>query len=333
MIACPKVGEVDMMKNRRQKVSQGNLSTRRLPFCIGITVMVLAIATGFARAAEKEPVLDDFDKLAVRELQSVAAVTGQLLNVYMDARITDMLVAATVNERLKMGLTTPEARGDANRILEAWLKTSGAYDAILLVDKTGACVAAAPAGLMNLDFSQDQAFKGAIGGRLTLQDLHKSDDLVSLDPKSKGWTVTIAVPVKDQNAQAGVLMSFLKWSHVKQLVESVKVGRTGYVFVLNKQNQVIIHPSEQFFGMSIRDVPINLPALDEAITRRVPCFAYDYENVRLKGRDTKLVGLAYPKGGGNFQGLDWTVAASADRWDMWGEPSFSKGLWKVLFFR
>ena len=164
----------------------------------------------------------------------------------------------------------PEARADANRILEEWLKTSGAYEAILLVDKAGVCLASAPAGLVNQEFSDDEAFKGAIKGKLTISDAHKSAVLASLDPKSNGWTAAIAVPVKGENEVAGVLISLLQWSKLAELIMNVRIGTSGYVFVLNKQNQAIIHPAEALYGMSVREPPINLPELDDAITKKVP---------------------------------------------------------------
>jgi methyl-accepting chemotaxis protein len=217
--------------------------------------------------------------------------------------------------------------------VEEWLKNSGAYEAILLIDKAGVCLASAPAGLVNQNFSDNEAFKGAIKGKLTVSDAHKSDVLVSLDPKSRGWTAAIAVPVKVENEVAGVLISFLKWSKLAELIMNIRVGTSGYVFVMNKQNQVIIHPAEYLYGLSLRDPKINLSSLDEAITRKVPYYAYEFRNVRTRQLDNKLVGFAYPKGYGNFPGLGWTVGAGMDRSETMVDGSILKGLLRRFFFR
>ena len=295
--------------------------------------MLLAAAVGYGQGPETDAALDDFDKAAVGELQTIADGASTILNVYMDARVTDMLVCSKVSGRLRDALTMPEARADANRILEEWLKISGAYEAILLVDKAGVCLASAPAGLVNQDFSDDEAFKGAIKGKLTISDAHKSDVLASLDPKSKGWTATIAVPVKGENDVAGVLMSFLKWSQLDRLIVNIRVGTSGYVYVLNKQNQVIIHPAEFLYGVSLRDPKINLSSLDEALTKKVPYYAYQFQDVRTRQLDNKLVGFAYPTGYGSFPGLGWTVGAGMDRSETMVDVSHLKMFLRSFFFR
>jgi methyl-accepting chemotaxis protein len=321
------------MKKGKKSVAHGNQQSIFLSLCIGIVIMLLASAVGHGQGPEKGAALDDFDKAAVRELQTIAASASAMLNVYMDARITDMLVCSKVSERLRDALTMPEARADANRILDEWLKTSGAYEAIVLLDKSGVCLASAPAGLVNQDFSDDEAFKGAIKGKLTISDAHKSDVLIALDRNSKGWTAAIAVPVKVENRVAGVLMSFVKWSQVTKLIAGVLVGKSGYVYVLNKQNQVIIHPAEIFYGVSIRDPKINLVSLDEAITKKAPYFAYEFRNPLTKQLDTKLVGFAYPTGYGNFPGLGWTVGAGMDRSETMADASILKVLLRRYFFK
>jgi methyl-accepting chemotaxis protein len=321
------------MKKCEKSVAQGNLRSLLVTLCIGITIMLLASAVGYGQGPGSDFALDDFDKAAVRELQTIAASASAILNVYMDARVTDMLVCSKVSGHLREALTMPEARADANRILEEWLKTSGAYEAILLVDKAGVCLASAPVTLVSQNFSDDEAFKGAIKEKLTISDPYKSAVLASLDPKSKGWIAAIAVPVKGENDVAGVLISFLKWSKLAELIKNVRIGTSGYVYVLNKQNQVIIHPAEDLYGISIRDPKINLSSLDEAITKKIPNYSYEFRNIRTNQLDTKLVGFAYPTGYGNFPGLGWTVGAGMDRSETMPDASILKVLLRRYFFK
>jgi len=207
------------------------------------------------------------------------------------------------------------------------LKASAAYEAILLLDKRGICLASAPEGLADKDFSSDTTFSGALKGKLTISDAYKSDLLISVDPQSKGWTVAIAVPINGGNDFRGVLMSCLKWSRLQKLIIGVRVGETGYDFVLNGQNQVIIHPARHFYGISLRDPKINMPQLDDAVKKKLPNQRYDFKNIGTGRVDTKLVGLAYPKGYGNFPGLGWTVGTGADESEIVG----GHPLWRLLF--
>jgi methyl-accepting chemotaxis protein len=302
---------------------------------IGFAVLLATALIGCSRDFSAP---QDLETPPVREVKEMAAAAATILNVYMDARVTEMLLASKLDGPIRDALTMPEARLAASRAVSEWENISPAYKAILLVDKSGVCVASAPTQPLNRDFSGDKVFREAISGRLALADLHKSDDLVSLDPKSKGWTATIAVPMKVDGGVVGVLMSLLNWSQVKQLVQTIKVGKTGHVFVLNNQSQVIVHVLERLYGLSLLDPDINLPQLHAAIRHGASHNAYDFRftvtasnkaGTRIGGTDitgTRLVGFAYPKGHGNFPGLGWIVGINADPTEL-AEPS----LWRRFF--
>ncbi len=319
------------MKWPKKRVLRGNLRSRLLTFSIGIAMILLTAAPAYCQDRKTEIALDDFDKAAVRQLRGIAEATAQTLNLYMNDKVTDLLIWSEVSGALRDALTAPEARPDANRALEKCLKLSGAYEAILLLDKSGVCVASAPDGLINKNFADNEAFKGAANGKLTLIDFHKSPILTSLDPKSNGWTVTIAVPVKVENDVAGVLMSFLKWSVLEQLVRNVSAGKTGFVFVLNRHNQTIIHPVPTLYGIPLRKV--NLPGVDEAVTRKAPSYAYETPNSMNRSQRIALMGLTYPEPLGNFPGLGWTVGARIDRDETIMDGSILKMLLRAWFFK
>ena len=107
-------------------------------------------------------------------------------------------------------------------------------------------------------------------------------------------------------------MAFLKWSQLRMIVVSVRVGRTGYVYVVNRKNQIIIHPGGQdYYGLSLRDPKINRPEVDDAISRRAPNSVYETRVIALDRLATRFEGYAYPRGYRNFPGLGWTVCAGA----------------------
>lgn len=307
------------------------LRGRTVTFFIGMSVFLFASLFGCSKSTGA---LDESQKAAMREVREIASVTATLLNVYMDARVTDMLVYAASCNRLREALDDPQARSDANQILEAWLKISGAYEAILLLDKNGVCVVSAPAVLVNRNLSDDSAFKGALSAKLSISDAHKSDVLTSLNSQPTGWatqfagwTVGIAVPVMAGNDCKGVLMSYLRWSRIVELTASIIVGETGYVYVLNGQRQVIIHPTARLYGMRLQDPEINLPELDQAIKRKVANQSYEFQNFVTGRTATKFVGFAYPKGYQNFPGLGWTIGAGTDESEVVG----GHPLWRKVF--
>lgn len=326
-----------MKKRSSSPVEQAVKNTSFL-FHLSITLILLAAIGGCSQDTKLDPRLDDSQKAAVREVQGIAAAAANLLNVYMDARVTDLLVCSTTSDRLRQGLVSIEARDETNHVLAKWLKISGHYQAILLADKNGGCVASAPTGLVNRNVSDEIDFKDAVKGKLAISDAYQSDIVSSLDPESKGWTLSIAAPVFIGDEVAGVLMTCLKWSQLEQLVSSFKVGETGHIFLLNAQNQFIVHRSKILYGNGLRGPAINSPELDDAVRHKVSYKRYKYRmtGTATVGSDTitvidkssiGLIGFAYPRGYGNFQGLGWTVAAGVDEVEIVG------GNWFWRLFR
>lgn len=307
------------------------MKNRIVTIFLGITFVLVALP-GLCKEADKTP---GYEKAAMREVQEIAAVAANLVDVYMDGRVSDTLLFSIGCEPCRAALSSTEAKEQANRVLQEWLKASGAFDAIMLLDKKGLCVAAAPTALVNETLGEDKAFIGALKGKLTLSDAHKSEILLSEIRKSEekagpgaGWTVGIAVPVRIGSEVQGVLISYLKWSRLAALIRSIRIGETGYVFVLNDKNQVIVHPAPMFYGVNLRDPKINLPVLDDAIKRKEPYNSYQFLNPATGKTGTKMVGLAFSRGYGNFPGLGWSVGAGADKFDLVPIPS-----WWQLFFR
>lgn len=319
------------MKKQVEGIGRGVLRSLMLSCCMGVAIVLVTAVAGYSQSATADAGLDSSEKAAMRELRAIAEATANIVNVYMDARVTDTLVCSRTCTPLREALTTPEARREANRVLEEWLKTSGAYEAIVLLDKVGTCVTSAPAALVNQDFSSDEAFKGAANGKLAISDLHKSDVLASVDPKAKGWTVAIAVPIKAGNDLEGVLVSYLKWSRLVQLIEAIRVGQTGYVWALNAQNQIIMHPAAHLYGENVGGPKINLPSLADAVKKKAPHCRYVFPSAMNPGKsDTKFVGLAYPKGYGNFPNLGWTVGVGADEVEIVGGNPLLRMLMKLF---
>jgi len=315
------MGEKDLSVSRNPRV-------RILTACAILTFLLVAASVGIGRSPEANTALDQSDQRAVQLLESIASCAATLVSVYMDARATDMLACSSTSGSLKAALLKPEERAKAKAVLAQWLSTYRAYDAMLLLDKKGVCLAAAPDGLEDGDFSTEPAFKEALSGKLGLSDTHKSDTIRRLNPESGGWTAAVAAPVRVGNDMEGVLLSYLKWSQLQDLANGVVVWGTGYVFLLNGHNQFILHPAgASHYGWGLNEPRIQIPSLDEAVRKRAPYHSHEFTNPKTGKQDVKLIGGACPKAYGHFPGLGWTAGAVADRTEILGEPSF----WKRFF--
>jgi methyl-accepting chemotaxis protein len=240
----------------------------------------------------------------------VAETAGQTINVYMNDRVSDILVWSDLR-LFREALEVAEVREDASDAMKEMVKLYGAYEGIFLVDSKGNVIASSWPGSIGMDFSKSELLKSTANGKLGLMDFQKIPLVEQINPESKGWSAGIAAPIKLGGNVAGSIIAFLKWSPLEQIVQTIKVGQTGYVWVINRQNQVIVHPSSALLGVGILDPKINLPVLDEALKRKDQNVEYNFTNPRTGKLEPRVTGLAFQTAFRNFPGLDWRIGATA----------------------
>lgn len=296
------------MKGAKKKLLAGSLRTKFVIYFIIIAAVPFALTS----AMGVYTLYDEADIAAKRETSAVATTTADMLNVYMNDRVTDNLLWAD-QRIMKEAVEVAEVREDASQALLETVKLYGAYEAIFLLDAKGTCVAGSWAASVGSDFSKDEAVKVALGGKLKLVDFHQLKLVEQIDPASKGWTLTIASPVKVGGNVTGAVISYLKWAPLQEIIDRVKVGQSGYAWVANHNYELILHPKRVLYGKHVAKEPINLPLLVEAWKKKEPNHTYEFENAKTGRKDYKTSSMVYPVGYLNFPGLGWIVGAGADR--------------------
>jgi len=249
------------------------------------------------------------ERSAIRETTNVADSAQQLLGNFMNDRVNDIIVWADLR-LMKEAIEVAEVREDASQALREVVKAYGSYDAFLLADSKGNCVASSWPALVATDLSGNEAFKGAKEGKLTVLDFQKSPIVEQIDPESKGWTIALSAPVKVGTNVIGTIIAYIKWSAVQELVGAIKVGTKGYVYVLDKTQKVILYPDKRYYGQT--PTQMGVPSLEAAFKEKRSSHRYDYRNPKT-GQDEKdkLAGIVYPKDFKNFRSLGWGVGATA----------------------
>lgn len=168
-----------------------------------------------------------------------------------------------------------------------------------------------------------QVFIGFPDGRIFIEPYYKFDD--SYDPRKRGWymgsdstksdfwtgvytdavtgafAVSAATPVTDASGkQVGILGTSIKLDNLSEKISSIKVGKEGYVFILDKDNLVVSHPNKELRGTPL-DVPEIAQIIEEGKTDGV--VYYDYVDAEGKRSEKYAV---YQK----IEGLNWYVMTS-----------------------
>ncbi len=296
-----------MAKVQKRLSLSGSLRNKLLVYFLLLSLVPLGVAGYLGYRS----VLGQAETAAKRELKTIADSTAQSINVFMNDRVSDVLVWSDLR-LMKEALEVAEVREDASETMREMVKLYGAYEDILLLDMKGIAIAASWPKAVGTDFSSLPSFKGAQGGKLALTDFHKDPRIEQINPASKGWTLTIANPVKVGGAVTGVMVANLKWSPLEAMISNVKVAQNGYIFVINQNRQTIIHFNQDLYGIALMDPKLNLPSLEKAALQKDVNATYSFTNPKTGKHGVVLAGISYPAGYGNFTGLGWIVGARAD---------------------
>ena len=254
---------------------------------------------------------------AIREMTALANSAAESVNLYMSDRVSDLMAWARLRI-VREALELSEVREEATDFLRELVKQYPAYAALMVVDRNGISIASSSHGLLRKDFSEEPLFADSVKGHIYIRDMYKDERLAQIDPDSQGWTVTISVPIKTADQILGVMCAFLKWSEVEAIVAQAKIGSTGYVYMVNKNREIIAHPSRAFYRQDVAGPKVGLPGLSDAMKRKRPYHEYRFRNVKTENMDEKIVGLAYPGGFNRFEGLGWIFGAGADSEEIMG---------------
>ena len=249
------------------------------------------------------------EQAAFREVVTIADFASQAATEFMNSRCTEVLIRAR-QQLIAESLKVSEVREDVSLSLLEEVKLSGAYEFMVLVDaQTGMPVAASTPEVNSVDFSKTKVFAEAVSGKLGLGGLEQNKIVRELSKESNGWTFAIAAPVKINDKVIGVLIGYLRWKPLEDLLTRKRVGKTGYVFVVDRLGRFIVHPDRGLYELELKSPQLHLEQLWQAVQERKTFSKYEFTKQEAKS-EWKTVGIAYPGSVGNLPDLEWKVFAT-----------------------
>ena len=119
------------------------------------------------------------------------------------------------------------------RIIKNYVIQFDEYRQIALTDLEGRELAASRLGAPLGNRSVEPAFQAAVNGSLYRSPVFLSDNLTP--------SMTIAVPVMALGRVTGVLIGEVNLIAMWNLVDSIRIGREGYAFVVSETGQLLAH--------------------------------------------------------------------------------------------
>ncbi len=133
-----------------------------------------------------------------------------------------------------------ETRLIVNEQFEAFKKNASYYEVIALCNKKGELVAATTKDALvgKLNVSEYSVFKQALAGKQAI-----SDAMISKTSGKPYFAIASPVFSLDKAETIGALIGVINVEYLSsQLIAPIKVGKTGYAYILNTAGTTIAHP-------------------------------------------------------------------------------------------
>nr|WP_320193002.1 methyl-accepting chemotaxis protein [uncultured Desulfobacter sp.] len=177
--------------------------------------------------------------------------------------------------------TVPTDQALQQFLVKVFNKCQGRYESIVMTNQEGTVIADNTKQLLSASLSDRDYFNIAKQGRTNL-----SDPLLS---KASGHPIVcLAVPLRTASNQfGGALVFLIKLNRLSDKITAVKIGETGYPFMIDKTGLVISHPSTK-----IR-FEVNIAKTEgmEKIAKRMIAQEAGVELYKFRGA-TKIAGFA-----------------------------------------
>lgn len=239
------------------------------------------------------------------------------VDMWMNERVSDISAWASLPDIKAACETSTDGAPLASAVLENIAKSYGTFDLILLLDRSGASIASSQPQMVARQLSDRSWAKNVLGGKEYISDFANFRILKEAAPGSNGWSLLIAQPVVVNGEVKGTLVGFVRWEVINQIMDAFPVQNTGYVYMVDRSNMMIIaHPTREIVGLKLTDPKINVPQAANAIAEKSRGYiVYKFANPFNNKTSTRAVGFMHNEGYGKFKNK-WAVASGADYEDI-----------------
>jgi methyl-accepting chemotaxis protein len=275
-----------------------SLSMRILLMVVSLLVVSFAGIIWYVNMASYRLAYSD----QLNNVQDLSRVTALALE---DAAASSlhMVKGLAVQPAVVRALETGEDPGDAVQgMLGATVRTEKEIWSLYAFDRTGKPVA----GLTNSgadergkDKSKHLVVREILAGKPEVVD----QEVALSDGGRPVYRVAVAVRDAKGNVAGGVQMSLSLDAFAATYINPVKIGENGYLFVMDKDGRIIIHPKDQSLVLKV----LELPFIKEMTTRKNGNMSYEFKGEKKMAAfdDVPLTG--------------WIVGASATEAEMLAE--------------
>jgi two-component system NtrC family sensor kinase len=214
--------DTEQLRERYYRSLLRNVVITILLTAITPTVVVSMFILNEFRTSYQKKVNEHLDLLARKHKRSI--------DMFLEEKLMDIRMLANVNrfEELREGTILNRKFIEMQRAFDRSFVDLG------VVDHTGRQIAyAGPHGLTGVSYAATDWFKQAIASPYFISDVFKG---------FRGAPHFIVTVRHDHNGQPWILRATIDFGEFNNLVEYLRIGKTGFAFILNKSGQFQTNP-------------------------------------------------------------------------------------------
>ena len=241
------------------------------------TILLIVVGMGVSATISYVKSKNALSASLLDNIQQRAGSTATSLESWIRDRQLDL--KSWSSEEIYAKATKPSIIGKAARVSAneklARLKSDyGYYEDLFLTDASGSIIASSKKATIGKINVKDRAyFKSAMGGKVFVSDAAVS--------RGSGKPVFfIATPVAAKGEVKGILTGVVSIdSFSGQFIDPIKIGQSGYAFVINKNGLIIAHPvAAKIMKESIGEIDFG----KKMLAQKNGLISYRYEGVKKK---------------------------------------------------
>jgi methyl-accepting chemotaxis protein len=239
------------------------------------TILLIVVGMGVSATLSYVKAKKALSASLLNNIEQRASSTATSLESWIHDRQLDL--KSWSSEEIYAKATQPSIIGKAARVSAnekmARLKADyGYYEDISLAGPDGAIIASNNQAVIGKVNVKDRAyFKSAMAGKAFVSD-------AAISRGSGNPVFFIAAPVASKGQVKGVLVGIVSiGSFTSQFIDPIKIGKSGYAFVINKSGLIIAHPvAAKIMQESIGELEFG----KEMLAQKNGLLRYTYEGVK-----------------------------------------------------
>ncbi len=214
-------------------------------------VILVLFGMGISSFLSYQMARSALEKSKIGQISQVAESTTRLIDDWFSNRQLDVANWAkqdTLVTALKDNFLGKAARKNLNDDFARMQKEYHFYSGLRLVDLSGTVIASSDKNSIGFyNVKNRRYFKEALKGKLYTSQVLKS--------KTTGLPIVIiAAPVIDKGRVGGVFYAAIEIQNFNaKFIDPIKIGESGYAFILDKEGMVLAHPNKEHIMRNITD--------------------------------------------------------------------------------